>query len=110
MKRSRFATDFRQRLVVAVMAGALMGASVYAADTPQNHPVATATSLEKQAAEYRAAADRHEKMGQMHQAGAGSSKVNHDSIVKHCETIAKNLRAAADESEALAAEYRKQME
>jgi hypothetical protein len=46
-------------------------------------------------------------MGKMHKAGAGSSKVNHDGIVKHCDAIAKNLRAAAAESEALAAEYRK---
>ena len=107
MKLSRLATGFRGTLALAVIAGALM-ASAYAADPPQNDPVSTATSLEKQAAEYRAAADRHEKMGQMHHAGAGSSKMNHDSVEKHCEAIAKNLRAAADESDALAAEYRKQ--
>ena len=107
MKLSRLAMGFRGTLALAVIAGALM-ASAYAADPPQNYPVSTATSLEKQAAEYRAAADRHEKMGQMHHAGAGSSKMNHDSVEKHCEAIAKNLRAAADESDALAAEYRKQ--
>jgi len=108
MKISRFAAEFRKGLMFAVIAGAVMSAAVHAADTPQNDPVATATSLQKQAAEYRAAAERHEKMGQMHHAGAGSSKVNHDSIVKHCDAIAKDLRAAADESDALAAEYRKQ--
>jgi hypothetical protein len=42
----------------------------------------------------------------MHHAGAGSSKVNHESIERHCKEIAKNLRAAADESDALAADLR----
>jgi hypothetical protein len=45
-------------------------------------------------------------MARMHKGGAGSSKVNHEGIVKHCDAIAKNLRAAAAESDALAAEYR----
>jgi hypothetical protein len=54
----------------------------------------------------RATAAKHDTMGSMHHAGAGSSKVNHESIERHCKEIAKNLRAAADESDALAADLR----
>lgn len=45
-------------------------------------------------------------MAKSHKAGAGSSKVNHKSIALHCENIAKSLRAAAKESDALAAALR----
>jgi hypothetical protein len=45
-------------------------------------------------------------MAKMHMGGAGSSKVNHDSIVRHCDKIAKDLRAAAQESDDLAKELR----
>ena len=52
-------------------------------------------------------ADKHDKMAQSHHGGAGSSKVNHEGIVQHCKSIAESLRAAAKESDAAAAEYRK---
>ena len=42
----------------------------------------------------------------MHTGGAGSSKVNHEGIVRHCDKIAEDLRAAANESDALAKELR----
>jgi hypothetical protein len=45
-------------------------------------------------------------MAKMHRGGAGSSKMNHEGIVRHCEKIAQNLRAAAQESDALAATLR----
>lgn len=95
--------------LLALTAAALLGMGAYAAEPVAEDPAALATSLEKQAADLRAAAARHETMGKMHKGGAaGSSKMNHESVVKHCEAIAKDLRAAADESEALAAVYRKE--
>jgi hypothetical protein len=45
-------------------------------------------------------------MAKMHKGGAGSSKLNHAGIVRHCEKIAQHLRAAAQESDALAATLR----
>ena len=90
-------------MLIAVLAMGAFGANVYAADT---EAAPTASTYEKQAVEFRARADKHDKMGQMHKAGAGSQKVNHENIVRHCENIAKNLRAAADESDALARELK----
>jgi len=100
--------SIHRKAVLALAAAALLGAAAYAADPVQEDPAAIATTLEKQAAELRATADKHEHMGKMHKAGVGSSKVNHEGIVKHCDAIVKDLRAAADESEALAKEYRKE--
>ena len=34
--------------------------------------------------------------------------MNHEGVVNHCDALMQNLRAAAQESEALAAEYRKE--
>ncbi len=93
-------------LFLGMIATAMMSAAVYAADAPADDPVALAATYEKQAVELRASADRHENMAKMHMAGAGSSKVNHDSIVRHCDKIAKDLRAAAQESDDLAKELR----
>lgn len=95
-----------KKTILALAAAAVLGMTAYAAEPAAEDPAAVATTLEKQAADYRAAAERHENMARMHKGGAGSSKVNHAGIVKHCDAIAKNLRAAAAESEALAAEYR----
>ena len=77
----------------------MLAAGATAAEPAQQDPAAVAATLEQQAAEYRAAADKHEKMGKMHRGGAGSSKVNHEGIVKHCDALVQNLRAAAQESE-----------
>lgn len=97
-----------KKVFLALAATSLLGALAYAADQAPEDPAAMAVTLEKQAADLRASADKHENMGKMHKGGAaGSAKVNHESIVKHCEAIAKSLRAAAAESDALAAEYRK---
>ena len=90
-------------LAIAMLAIGSMGISAFAADTDA---APTASTYEKQAVELRARADKHDKMAQMHMGGAGSQKTNHESIVRHCENIAKNLRAAADESDALAAELK----
>jgi hypothetical protein len=60
----------------------------------------------KQAADLRANADKHAKIAQMHRSGAGPSKMSHESIAAHCEQLAAKLRAAADESDAIAAAYR----
>ena len=95
-------------LALAVAATALLGVVASAAEPAQESPAAVVATLEKQAADLRATADKHENMAKMHRGGAGSSKVNHDSIARHCDAIAKKLRAAAKESEALAAEYRKE--
>lgn len=93
-------------LFLGIVAAALMGTVAYAADPPAEDPVAMAQVYEKQAAEYRAQAEKHDRMAKSHKAGAGSSKVNHKSIARHCENIAKSLRAAANESDALAAALR----
>jgi hypothetical protein len=101
--------NVRRNVVITCVAAAMLGAAAYAAEPaqPPEDPAVAAATLEMQAAELRALADRHDKMGRMHKANAGSSKVNHDNVVRHCDTIAKELRAAAEESESLAREYRK---
>ena len=96
----------RSALLVAMVATLLVTSAGYAADLPSEDPAAQAATFEKQAADLRARADRHEKLAKKHRAGAGPSKLQHESIANHCERIAANLRAAADESEALAASYR----
>jgi hypothetical protein len=93
-------------LLATAAATAMLGSASFAAD-PATGATPTAASLKQQAAEYRASAARHEKMAAMHRAGAGSSKMAHEDVVRHCEAIAKNLRAAADESDALAEQYQK---
>ncbi len=100
--------SLRGTVFLSLVAAALLAAGATAAEPARQDPVAIAASLEQQAAEYRADADKHEKMGKMHRGGAGSSKVNHEGIVKHCDALVQNLRAAALEIEALAAEYRKE--
>lgn len=105
----KLARNFNPRtLVLAFAAATLLAANAYAADPAREDPAVVAATLDKQAAEYRATAAKHDNMAKMHRGGAGSSKVNHDSIVKHCEKIAEDLRSAAKESEELAAEYRKE--
>lgn len=91
---------------MGMVAAAILGSAVYAADPASDDPAMMASTYEKQAADLRASADKHENMAKVHKGGAGSSKVNHESIVRHCEKIAQNLRAAAQESEALAATLR----
>jgi hypothetical protein len=88
--------------LAGLMAAGLAAGAALAADPG----VPSSAAYAQQAADFRAGAERHEKMAQMHKAGAGSSKVNHESIVRHCEKIAKELRAAAVESDALAAELK----
>ena len=94
-------------LVLAFAAATLLAASAYAAEPASEDPAVAAETLDKQAAEFRATADKHEKMAKMHRGGAGSPKVNHQGIAKHCDKIAADLRSAAKESEERAAEYRK---
>ncbi len=95
-------------LILAFTAATLLAASAFAAEPASEDPAAVVATLDKQAADFRAAAAKHENMAKMHRGGAGSSKVNHEGIAKHCDKIAEDLRSAAKESEELAAEYRKQ--
>lgn len=97
----------RGALLVVLAAIAVCTPLGSVANQPSEDSAALATKYEQQATEFRAEADRHAKMARRHQAGAGSSKVAHASIVQHCERIAANLNAAARESEALAETYRK---
>jgi hypothetical protein len=99
-------TGIKKGLVLGMIAAAMLGTAVYAADAPAEDPAALAATYEKQAADLRASADKHENMAKMHKGGAGSSKVNHESIVRHCDKIAEALRAAAQESDALAKDLR----
>ena len=100
--------SFPRNIILALAATTLLGAVAYAAEPVKEDPAAVATTLEKQAADFRATAEKHDAMAKAHRGGAGSSKVNHEGIVQHCNAIAKNLREAAKESDALAAEYRKE--
>ena len=93
-------------ILAAVVAFAMFGSVIAAASEPAEDPAALAATYEKQAAEFRADAQRHAQIARAHRAGAGSPKIAHDSIAKHCERIAENLTAAAKESEALAQSYR----
>jgi len=99
-------SGIKKGLILGMIAAAMLSSAAYAADTPTDDPSALAAKYEKQAADLRASADKHDKMAKMHMGGAGSSKVNHESIVRHCEKIAENLRAAAKESDDLAKDLR----
>jgi hypothetical protein len=102
------ARSFRRNIILALATSALLAAAVHAAEPAHEDAATVAASFEKQAAEFRASADRHENMARLHKAGAGSSKVTHEGIVQHCNALVKDLREAAKESDALAAEYRKE--
>jgi hypothetical protein len=93
-------------LIATAAAMSMLGSAAHAGD-PLKDQATSAAALEEQAAEYRARAERHEQMAAMHRAGAGSPKMAHEDVARHCDALAKNLRAAADESEALADQYRK---
>jgi hypothetical protein len=96
----------RKGVLLGFVAAAMLGSAVYAAEPAAEDPGALATTYEQQATEFRALADKHDNMARMHRGGAGSSKMNHEGVVKHCEQISKDLRAAAKESDALAAKLR----
>lgn len=96
----------KKGIILGLFAAAMISSAAYAVDTAAEDPTALAATYEKQAADFRATADRHENIAKMHRGGAGSPKVNHEGIVSHCNEIVKNLRAAAKESDALAAEFR----
>ena len=87
-----------RNIILAFVATTLLGAVAHSAEPVQEDPAPVAATLEKQAADFRATADKHDAMAKMHRGGAGSSKVNHQGIVQHCNTIAKNLREAAKEA------------
>lgn len=93
-------------LLTTLVAVAVLAPAIASADEPTEDPAALAATYDKQASEFRAGAERHAKIARMHRAGAGSSKIAHDTIAQHCERIAGNLSAAAKESEALAESYR----
>jgi hypothetical protein len=99
-------SGIKKAFVLGVIAAAMLGTAVHATDAPAENPAALAATYEKQATDLRASADRHENMARMHRGGGGSSKMNHEGIVRHCDKIAENLRAAAEESDALAKELR----
>lgn len=94
-----------RRLLLSLIPAVALISVVRAAEPATEDPAALATQYAQQATHLRAEADKHAKIAQAHRSGAGA-KTAHESIVKHCEGIAKNLRAAADESDALAATYR----
>jgi hypothetical protein len=95
-----------RRALLALLAAALFTSVACAADPVSENPSAQAEEFERQAADLRANAEKHEKMAKMHRASAGPAKMKHDSIARHCDRIAENLRRAAKESDELAATYR----
>ncbi len=97
----------RSMLAGGLIALTLMTPAFGAGQTAED-PAAMAAQYTKQAVDLRASANRHADLAKMHRSGlAGSSKTSHESIVQHCEKIASSLNAAATETEALAATYRK---
>ena len=104
--KTGFSMGIKKGMLLGLIAAAMLGSAVYAADTAAEDPAALAATYEKQAVDFRAIADKHDNMAKMHRGGAGSAKMNHEGIVKHCEQISKDLRAAAKESDALAATLR----
>jgi hypothetical protein len=106
MKLNRRLMITAHTLILALAASAVLAPSVMAADTPSEDPAALATKYAKQAADFRASAEQHAKMAQMHKAGAGGPKMAHESIVQHCNQISEDLLSAAKESDALAQAYR----
>jgi hypothetical protein len=93
-------------IILSMVAAVMMSAAAHAADAPADDPATLAATYEKQAADLRASADRHEHMARMHKGGTGSSKMNHENVVRHCDKIAASLRDAAQESDALAKDLR----
>ena len=106
--KTGFSMGIKKGMLLGFIAATMLGTVLHAAETAAGDPAALATTYEKQATEFRARADQHDNMAKMHRGGAGSSKVNHEDIVKHCEQISKDLRAAAKESDALAATLREE--
>jgi hypothetical protein len=100
-----FVLDLR-RAVIAALAATMLISAVQAAEPASEDPAAQAATYAKEAADLRASADKHAKIAKMHRSGAGPSKISHQSIAEHCERLAEKLRAAADESDAIAATYR----
>jgi len=95
-----------RRLLLALFATVMLVPVLQAGETPSDDPAAQAETYSKQAADLRASADKHAKIAKMHRAGTGPSKMSHESIAQHCERLAQSLRAAAEESDAIAAAYR----
>ena len=106
MRMPGISSGIRKGLLIGMVAAAMLGPAALAAEPAAADPAALASTYEKQAADLRALADRHDHMGKMHKGGAGSSKMNHDNVVRHCDKIAQDLRAAAKESDALATTLR----
>ena len=105
----KLARNFSPRtLALALAAATMLAGNAYTAEPVAEDPAAVAATLDRQAADLRATAAKHENMAMMHRGGAGAPKMNHEGIAKHCDKIAKDLRSAAKESEDLAAEYRKE--
>jgi Mg-chelatase subunit ChlI len=106
MSHTLFSKQFTHATLLGLVAALWLVSAVRAADTASEDPTALAAQYTQQAADLRAKADKHAKLAKMHDAGSvSSSKTAHASIAQHCEKIAANLRAAADESDALAATY-----
>jgi hypothetical protein len=74
------------------------------AKTPQDHE-AIAAYYDKQAAEARAKADEHRKMGEAYKKGGGAlaSKTH---FHEHCEALTRSYLSEAKDYEALAATHR----
>ena len=101
------ATSFRMMLPGLVVALSLV-APVMGAEPAGESPAAMAEQYTRQAADLRKSAARHAELAKMHRSGSpAGSKTSHLSIAVHCENIAKNLNAAAAESEAMATIFRK---
>lgn len=87
-----------------VRAADLDPATIAAAKTPADHE-AIAKAYEEQAASFESQAEMHKNISKTY--GQPGGKPWMESQVKHCDKVAADLRAAAREERALAAEHHK---
>ena len=99
-------SSLARRPILALLAAAMLFPALQAAESTSDDPAAQAEAYSKEATELRADAAKHEKIAKMHSAGAGGPNTAHRSIALHCERLATQLRAAAEESDSIAAAYR----
>lgn len=122
----KFHTAASPRLASLLLAGLMLASGVPAGAAPpeaatpdaahhemHDHGGATqdnaalAKQYEAEAADAIAKAEQHEAMAQVYSRG-GSPKTDNASIVHHCQRLAKDYRAAAEELRGLASALRQQ--
>lgn len=71
------------------------------AHTQQEHD-AIPDRLEQEASEFERRAGEHERLGKLYRGGFGGPKKNGAMLANHCDKLAKNLQASAQEAREMA--------